>query len=102
MRGWSGRFGKEESIRNPGQPLVGPDRRVLKLPGALSGWRGFLPLHLPCESFEKRAGNDGKSQSCELGILLGGFRKSKLIQLRVDLNRHCAIIPSVTLGWEYQ
>jgi len=31
----------------------------------------------------------------ELGILLGGFRESKAVQLRVDLNRlHATIIPS--------
>jgi hypothetical protein len=32
---------------------------------------------------------------CELGILLGGFRESKAVQLRVDLNRlHATIIAS--------
>ena len=85
-------------IRDAGQPLVCPDGRVLKLPGSLSGGRRFFPLQLPGESPEEWAGNNRKSLTGKLRVLLGCFLKSKLVQLRIDFERlHCAIIPSVTL-----
>jgi hypothetical protein len=69
------------------QPLVCPDRRVLKLPRLLPGWRRSLPLELPSESPRKRSCDDTQCMPGELGILLGGFGESKAVQLRVDLNR---------------
>jgi len=42
------------------------------------------------------AGDDTQGVPGKLGILLGGFRESKAVQLRVDLNRrHVDIIPSL-------
>ena len=77
------------------QSLVRPDRRILKLSRLLPRrWRS-LPLELPCESSRKRSGDDTQGVPGKLGILLGGFRESKAVQLRVDLNRlHAIIIPS--------
>jgi len=67
----------------------------LKLPRLLTGWWCSLPLKLPGESSRKRSGDDAQGVLGELGILLGGFRESKAIQLWVDLNRlHATIIPS--------
>ena len=77
------------------EPLVCPDRRVLKLPRLLPGrWR-FLPLELPGESSQERSCDDSQGTPGELGMLLGRFGESKAVQLRVDLNRrHVDIIPS--------
>ena len=82
-------------IHDSRQSLVRPDRRILKLPHLLPRrWRS-LPLELPCESSRKRSGDDTQGVPGKLGILLGGFRESKAVQLRVDLNRlHAIIIPS--------
>jgi len=82
-------------IHDSRQSLVRPDRRILKLPRLLPRrWRS-LPLELPCESSRKRSGDDTQGVPGKLGILLGGFRESKAVQLRVDLNRlHAIIIPS--------
>jgi hypothetical protein len=77
------------------QSFVCPNRRVLKLPRLLTGWWCSLPLKLPGESGRKRSCNDAQGLLGELGILLGGFRESKAVQLRVDLDRlHGTIIAS--------
>ena len=82
-------------IHDARQSFVCPNRRVLKLPRLLTGWWCFLPLKLPGESRRKRSCNDAQGVLGELGILLGGFRESKAVQLRVDLNRlHATIIAS--------
>jgi hypothetical protein len=80
-------------IHDARQSFVCPNRRVLKLPRLLTGWRCSLPLKLPGESRRKRSRNDAQGVLGELGIVLGGFRESKAVQLRVDLNRlHATII----------
>jgi hypothetical protein len=67
----------------------------LKLPSLLPRWWCSLPLELPGESSRKRSCDDAQGVLGELRILLGGFRESKAVQLRVDLNRlHATIIPS--------
>ena len=76
------------------QSLVCPDRRVLKFPRLLSRRCHALPFELPGESSRKRSCDDAQGVLGELGILLGGFRESKAVQLRVDLNRLHAIIKS--------
>ena len=77
------------------QSFVCPNCRILKLPRLLTGWWCSLPLKLPGESSQKRSCDDAQGVLGELGILLGGFRESKTVQLRVDLNRlHATIIPS--------
>jgi hypothetical protein len=82
-------------IHDARQSFVCPNRRVLKLPRLLTGWWCSLPLKLPGESCRKRSCNDAQGVLGELGILLGGFRESEAVQLRVDLNRlHATIIPS--------
>ena len=82
-------------FRDARQSFVCPNRRVLKLPRLLTAWWRSVPLKLPGESCRKRSCNDAQGVLGELGILLGGFRESKAVQLRVDLNRlHATIIPS--------
>ena len=77
------------------QFFVRPNRCVLKLPRLLTEWWWSFPLKLPGESCRKRSCNDAQGLLGELGILLYGFRESKAVQLRVDLNRlHATIIPS--------
>src|SRR2546423_363758 len=75
------------------QRFVCADRRVLKLPSLLPWWGRSLPLELPSESSRKRSCDDAHGVPDELGILFGGFRERKPIQLRVDVNRlHATII----------
>jgi hypothetical protein len=69
------------------QLLVCPDRCVLKLPCLLPGRRRALPHELPRESTRKRSRDDVRRLLGELRIQSGGFRDSKEIQLRIDLNR---------------
>lgn len=83
------------------QSLVGPDRGVLKLPRLLARWRCSLPLELPGESSRKRPCDDAHGLPGELGILLGGFRESQAVQLRVDLNRGHAIIIVLRIHFSY-
>src|SRR5229473_237985 len=81
------------------QSFVCPNCRILKLPRLLTGWWSSLPLKLQGESSRKRSCDDAQGVLGELGILLGGFRESKTVQLRVDLNRlHATIIPSRVEG----
>jgi hypothetical protein len=68
------------------QFLICPDRRVLKLPSLLPRWWRPFPLELPCEPSGKRSSDYGQGAFGELGILLGGFRESKVVQLRIDLD----------------
>ncbi len=82
-------------VHDARQSFVCPNRRVLKLPRLLTGWWCSLPLKLPGESCRKRSCNDAQGVLGELGILSGGLRESKAVQLRVDLNRlHATIIAS--------
>jgi hypothetical protein len=84
------------ALLEAGQPFVGTNRRILKLPRLLPGrWGGPFPLELPSESPQQRPGDDAQGLPSKLGKLLGGFLERTAVQLGVDLDRlHAAIIAS--------
>src|SRR5215469_11730094 len=77
-----------------GASAFDPDRRVLKFPSWLPGWWRSFPPQLPGESSQERSRDETQRAPGKPGILEGGFRESKAVQLRIGFNRlHAAVIP---------